>query len=314
MPWMTEIEIASFKIKAKALSLGFDAVGISKARELSEQKSGLQNWLDKKYNAEMHYMNNHFEKRIDPTKLVENSKSVISVIINYKPQFLQTNKSDFKISKYAYGEDYHFIVKKKLQELLSFIDSKIQKTSGRAFVDSAPVLERNWAQLSGLGWIGKNSLLINRNIGSFFFIGELILDLELLYDEPYDENHCGSCTKCIDACPTKAILKDGVIDANKCISFLTIENKNNIPEEFKNKLNDWAFGCDICQDVCPWNNRTNPTKLDEFKAYDEILNFSSEDWLNISETDFNRFFKNSPLKRTKFSGIERNIYFLKRDS
>jgi len=310
-PIMTTKEVATFKIKAKALSLGFNAVGVAQVRELAEEQEGLRNWLDKGMHAGMDYMANHFEKRLDPGKLVEGSKSVVCVMLNYFPKEVQHGAP--KIAKYAYGQDYHHVVKDKLKELFDFINDKIATVDGRMFVDSAPVLERKWAQLAGLGWIGKNSLLINRNQGSFFFLGELIIDMELEYDEPYTENHCGSCSKCMDACPTRAIVQPGVVDARKCISYNTIEHKGELSEEFKGKFDNWMFGCDACQDVCPWNRNPETTKIDAFNPHELLLTLKKSDWENLSQEQFSEIFKKSAVKRAKYHGLKRNISFLREE-
>lgn len=257
----------------------------------------------------MSYMENNFDMRLDPTLLVPDSKSVISLLLNYYPDQLQIDDS-FKISKYAYGNDYHFVIKDKLKELLSSIQDKIGDVSGRAFVDSAPVLDKAWAAKSGLGWIGKNSNLITQKVGSFYFIAELIVDLELEYDHKTTD-HCGSCTACLDACPTEAIVAPYVVDGSKCISYFTIELKENIPEEMKGSFNDWAFGCDICQDVCPWNRFSKGHNEPLFDPNPSVLAMTKKDWEEITEETFKVVFKNSPLKRTKFEGLKRNIDFLK---
>lgn len=257
----------------------------------------------------MSYMENHFDKRLDPTLLVDDSKSVISLLLNYYPE--QTQVSDtYKISKYAYGQDYHFVIKEKLKEFLFSIQENIGEVSGRAFVDSAPVLDKAWAAKSGLGWIGKNSNLLSKQVGSFFFIAELIVDLELEYDTAVTD-HCGSCTKCIDACPTEAIVAPYVVDGSKCISYFTIELKENIPQEMKGKFDDWAFGCDVCQDVCPWNRFSKPHREPLFNPNPELLSMTKKDWEEITEDTFRAVFKNSAVKRTKYDGLKRNINFLK---
>ena len=257
----------------------------------------------------MSYMENHFDKRLDPTLLVDDSKSVISLLLNYYPE--QTQVSDtYKISKYAYGQDYHFVIKEKLKEFLFSIQENIGEVSGRAFVDSAPVLDKAWAAKSGLGWIGKNSNLLSKQVGSFFFIAELIVDLELEYDTAVTD-HCGSCTKCIDACPTEAIVAPYVVDGSKCISYFTIELKENIPQEMKGKFDDWAFGCDVCQDVCPWNRFSKPHSEPLFNPSPELLSMTKKDWEEITEDTFRAVFKNSAVKRTKYDGLKRNINFLK---
>lgn len=282
--------------------------GISKAEFLQHEAPRLDNWLKTNQHGQMQYMENNFDKRLDPTKLVEDSKSVVSLLLNYYPDKQQVDDS-FKISKYAYGQDYHYVIKNKLKELLASIQDNIGQVSGRAFVDSAPVLDKAWAAKSGLGWIGKNSNLITKQIGSFYFIAELIIDLELDYDNPTTD-HCGSCTACIDACPTQAIETPYIVNGSKCISYFTIELKENIPHEMKGKFDDWAFGCDICQDVCPWNKFSKPHQEPLFAAKQEILEMSKKDWIEISEEVFNSVFKDSPLMRTKFDGLIRNIDFL----
>lgn len=257
----------------------------------------------------MTYMENHFDKRLDPTLLVDGAKSVVSLLLNYYPSEFQREDS-YKISKYAYGQDYHFVIKEKLNELLVAIQENIGAVSGRAFVDSAPVLDKAWAAKSGLGWIGKNSNLITQKVGSFYFIAELIIDLELEYDFATTD-HCGSCTACLDACPTQAIVAPYQVDGSKCISYYTIELKDHLPEEMKGKLDDWAFGCDVCQDVCPWNRFSKPHSEPLFQANPELLSFSKKDWEEITAETFQKVFKDSPLKRTKWAGIKRNINFIK---
>ncbi|MEM9869402.1 MAG: tRNA epoxyqueuosine(34) reductase QueG, partial [Bacteroidota bacterium] len=266
-------------------------------------------WLNANMNGEMSYMENHFDKRLDPTKLVEGSKSVISLLLNYFPSETQ-NAESYKISKYAYGTDYHYVIKDKLKSLLYFIQDEIGEVHGRAFVDSAPVLDKAWAAKSGLGWIGKNSNLITRKVGSFYFIAELIVDLELDYDSPVTD-HCGSCTACIDACPTQAIVEPYVVDGSKCISYFTIELKNEIPEAYSGKFDDWMFGCDVCQDVCPWNRFSKPHREPLFNSSPELLSMTKKDWEEITEDIFQQVFKKSPVKRTKFQGLKRNIDFIK---
>ena len=296
-------------IKSEALRLGFLSCGISKAGFLEEEAPRLEKWLNNNHNGQMSYMENHFDKRLDPTLLVEGSKSVVSLLLNYYPEAQQIDDS-YKISKYAYGTDYHFVIKDKLKELLFSIQQEIGEVSGRAFVDSAPVLDRAWAAKSGLGWIGKNSNLITQKTGSFYFIAELIIDLELDYDSPTTD-HCGSCTACLDACPTQAIVAPYVVDGSKCISYFTIELKEAIPMEMKGQFDDWAFGCDVCQDVCPWNRFSKPHKEPLFNPNPDILNLSKKDWEEITEETFRTVFKNSPVKRAKFDGLKRNIDFLK---
>ena len=311
---MNHIILNTRKIKQKALESGFSAIGISKAECLEKESKQLKEWINKSFHGEMQYMENHFEKRVDPRKLIEGSKSVISVLYNYYPKEKQ-KEDTFKISKYAYGIDYHYVVKDKLFKLLEFINTEIGEVRGRAFVDSAPVMDKVWAAKSGLGWIGKNTSLISKEFGSFVFIGELIIDLELEYDQPI-KDYCGNCTKCIDACPTGA-LKPYQLDARKCISYLTIEKKGEIPPEFKGKWNDWIFGCDICQDVCPWNNKTCLPEgrakshfESQFKISEELKNFKEEDWITLDQSTYKKMFKNSAVERTKFRGLKRNINFL----
>jgi epoxyqueuosine reductase len=255
-------------------------------------------------------MENHFDKRLDPTKLVEGSKSVISLLLNYYPSEKQQDKTAPKISKYAYGLDYHYVIKDKLKQLLEFIQQEIGEIHGRAFVDSAPVLDKAWAAKSGLGWMGKHTNLLMQQLGSFYFIAELIVDLELDYDLPTTD-HCGSCTACIDACPTEAIVEPYVVDGSKCISYFTIELKENIPTEFKRQFDNWMFGCDVCQDVCPWNRFSKPHKEPLFNPHPELLAMTKKDWEEITEETFKKVFKDSAVKRTKFSGLRRNIQFLK---
>tara|TARA_R110002124_G_scaffold97421_1_gene242360 strand:- start:74 stop:934 length:861 start_codon:yes stop_codon:yes gene_type:complete len=283
--------------------------GIAKAGFLEQEAPRLEAWLNKNHNGQMSYMENHFDKRLDPTKLVDDSKSVVSLLLNYYPENNQVLDS-YKISKYAYGTDYHSVIKDKLNELLFAIQSKIGDVSGRAFVDSAPILDKAWAAKSGLGWIGKNSNLITQKVGSFYFIAELVIDLELEYDQATTD-HCGTCTACIDACPTQAIVSPYVVDGSKCISYFTIELKETIPMEMKGKFDDWAFGCDVCQDVCPWNKFSKAHNEPLFNAKPELLSLSKKDWEEITEDTFKKVFKDSPLKRTKFQGIKRNIDFLK---
>lgn len=296
-------------IKSEAKRLGFLSCGISKAGFLEEEAPRLENWLNKQMNGQMTYMENNFDKRLDPTLLVEGAKSVVSLLLNYYPSEFQ-NQDSYKISKYAYGQDYHFVIKDKLKELLFSIESNIGQVSGRAFVDSAPVLDKAWAAKSGLGWIGKNSNLLTQKVGSFYFIAELIIDLDLEYDHAVTD-HCGSCTACLDACPTQAIVAPYVVDGSKCISYFTIELKDSIPIEMKGKFDDWAFGCDVCQDVCPWNRFSKPHNEPLLKANPELLTMSKKDWIEITEDTFKKVFKDSPLKRSKFDGITRNVLFLK---
>jgi len=296
-------------IKTEAKRLGFLSCGISKAKFLEEEAPRLEKWLNNNMHGEMQYMENHFDKRLDPTMLVEDSKSVISLLLNYYPEEEQILES-YKLSKYAYGTDYHFVIKDKLKRLLQFIQSEIGEVHGRAFVDSAPVLDKVWAAKSGLGWIGKHSNLLTQQVGSFYFIAELIIDLDLEYDTPVTD-HCGTCTACIDACPTEAIVDPFVVDGSKCISYFTIELKENIPNDIKGKFDDWMFGCDICQDVCPWNRFSQSHSEPLFNPHPELLSMTKKDWEEITEETFRKVFKNSAVKRTKFSGLKRNIQFLK---
>ncbi|WP_338358976.1 tRNA epoxyqueuosine(34) reductase QueG [Yeosuana marina] len=306
---MNTIQKHTQLIKTEAKRLSFLSCGVSKAQFLEEEAPHLEKWLRNNMHGQMQYMENHFDKRLDPTKLVEDSKSVISLLLNYYPSEKQTANS-YKLSKYAFGTDYHFVIKDKLKSLLNFIQEEIGEVHGRAFVDSAPVLDKAWAAKSGLGWIGKNSNLLTQQIGSFYFIAELIVDLELEYDLP-TTNHCGSCTACIDACPTQAITEPYVVDGSKCISYFTIELKENIPTEFKGQFDDWMFGCDVCQDVCPWNRFSKSHNEPLFNPNPELLSMTREDWEDITEDVFKKIFKNSAVKRTKLSGLKRNINFLK---
>jgi epoxyqueuosine reductase len=297
-------------VKQTAITLGFDFCGIAKAQYLNEDARRLETWLQKDMHGKMQYMQNHFELRVDPQKLVPGAKSVITLLINYFPETTQQVTAP-KISKYAYGQDYHEVIRKKLHEFLNILKATIGDFTGRGFVDSAPVLERAWAQKSGLGWIGKNGNLINKNNGSFFFIATLITDLQLKADDAYAKDYCGSCTKCIDACPTEAILPGNVVDGSKCISYFTIELKDAlIPEQMKGKFDNWLFGCDVCQDVCPWNRFSTAHKNESFKPNESILAFNKKDWEELTEEKFKIIFNNSPIKRTKFSGIKRNLKFI----
>jgi epoxyqueuosine reductase len=296
-------------IKSEAKRLGFLSCGFAKAGFLEEEAPRLENWLKKNQNGQMSYMESHFDKRLNPTLLVEDAKSVISLLLNYYPEQKQ-NKDAYKISKYAYGVDYHYVIKDKLKELLFAIQETIGEVSGRAFVDSAPVLEKAWAAKSGLGWIGKNSNLLTQKVGSFYFIAELVIDLDLDYDYAATD-HCGSCTACLDACPTQAIVSPYVVDGSKCISYFTIELKENIPQEMKGKFEDWAFGCDICQDVCPWNKFSKAHDEPLFYPRSNVLSMTRKEWDEVTEETFRVVFKDSPLKRTKFRGLKRNINFLK---
>ena len=299
-------------IKEEAYRLGFDFVGFAKAERMDKEAKNLENWLNQNMHGKMHYMENHFEKRIDPTKLVPGAKSVISLTYNYDTTKKQKDPKAPKISKYAYGKDYHFVIKRKLKTLLQFINENIGAINGRCFVDSAPVLERDWAKRSGVGWIGKNTLLINPKQGSYFFLAELIIDLELENDHSI-KDYCGTCRRCIDACPTDAISENGyILDGSKCISYFTIELKEAIPEEYKGKFENWAFGCDICQDVCPWNRFSKPHNELEFEPHEQLLEMTKKDWEEITEEVFAEIFRKSAVKRTKFQGLKRNIEFLKK--
>ncbi|PSR52200.1 tRNA epoxyqueuosine(34) reductase QueG [Adhaeribacter arboris] len=295
-------------IKQKALELGFMYCGISKAEFLEEEAPRLENWLNRQMHGQMHYMENHFDKRLDPRLLVEGAKSVVSLLLNYYPEEQQPNDT-FQISKYAYGQDYHFVIKDKLKDLLAYIRENIGEVGGRAFVDSAPVLDKAWAKKSGLGWIGKNSNLITPQVGSFYFIAELILDVELEYDGPI-KDYCGTCTKCLDACPTNAIIEPYVVDGSKCISYFTIELKDQIPDSVDGKLGNWVFGCDICQDVCPWNRFARPHQEPAFNPNPGLLNMSEKDWQEITEDVFREVFRKSAVKRTGYNGLLRNIKFV----
>ena len=306
---MNNKEINTKFIKSEAQRLGFLSCGISKSGFLEAEAPRLEKWLNQNQHGQMSYMENHFDKRLNPNLLVDDAKSVVSLLLNYYPSETQIEDT-YKISKYAYGQDYHFVIKEKLKELLHSIQENIGEVSGRAFVDSAPVLDKAWAAKSGLGWIGKNSNLITKTIGSFYFIAELIIDLELDYDQATTD-HCGSCTACLDACPTEAIVAPYVVDGSKCISYFTIELKDNLPQEMKGKFNDWAFGCDVCQDVCPWNRFSKSHSEPVFNPNPELLSMTKKDWEEITKETFETVFKNSAVKRTKWEGLKRNITFLK---
>lgn len=298
------------RIQQEALRLGFMSVGFAKADFLEEDAIRLESFLKNNYHGKMSYLENHFDLRVDPRKLVPNAKSVITLLLNYYPGESQDINSP-KIAKYAWGMDYHDVIKEKLKALFAYINQHIGQIDGRGFVDSAPVLERTWANKSGLGWIGKNGNLISKQAGSFFFIATLICDLELEPDPTFKTDHCGTCTRCIDACPTDAIIDNKKIDASKCISYLTIELKDQlIPNAFEGKMDNWLFGCDVCQDVCPWNRFSKPHTEQAFKAHKEILNLSSQEWEALEESTFNTLFKHSPLKRSKWKGLQRNIQFI----
>jgi len=295
-------------IKTKASAFGFQSCGISKATFLEEEANHLERWLKNNYHGEMKYMENHFDKRLDPRLLVDGSKSVISLSYNYFPEEKLQNQN-FKIAKYAYGEDYHEVIKEKLRTLVAELQDEIGEFSFRVFVDSAPVLEKAWAKKSGIGWVGKNSNLITKKYGSFYFLAEIICDLDLVEDSPVTD-HCGSCTKCIDACPTQAIISDKIIDGSKCISYATIELKDQIPDFFKDKMDDWMFGCDVCQDVCPWNRFSAPTLEEKFQPNSQLKNFTKQEWKDITQEVFSSVFRKSAVKRTKFAGLKRNLDFL----
>ncbi len=308
---MNKTSTHSIFIKKTAADLGFDYCGISKAAFLNEDARRLETWLQKGMHGNMQYMQNHFDMRVDPTKLVPGAKSVITLLLNYFPEKRQKITSP-KVAKYAYGEDYHDVIREKLNILMGMIKLEVGEINGRGFVDSAPVLERTWAQKSGLGWIGKNGNLINNKQGSYFFIATLITDLPMEYDDAFVKDYCGTCTKCIDNCPTEAILPDKVIDGSKCISYFTIELKDAlIPGKMKGQFDNWLFGCDVCQDVCPWNRFSKPSTEIKFTPIPEILEFKAQDWEELTEESFKIIFKDSPIKRTKYKGIKRNLQFIK---
>jgi epoxyqueuosine reductase len=307
---MSSISSYSAIVKSEARRLGFDYCGISRAAFLEEEAPRLERWLKNNMQGEMRWMENHFDFRLDPTKLVPGAKSVVSLLLNYFPAQQQTDPGTLKISKYAYGEDYHFVIRHKLKELLFSLQEKIGKdVSGRVFVDSAPVMDKAWAQKGGIGWIGKNSNLITRESGSFHFVAELILDLDLEPDAPIGD-FCGTCTRCIDACPTEAIVSPYVVDGSKCISYFTIELKDAIPESQNGKFNDWIFGCDICQDVCPWNRFSKPHREPAFGPNEQLLQLKRSEWIELTEEVFRQLFKKSAVKRTKYEGLRRNIRFV----
>ncbi len=298
-------------IKDKAAALGFDFCGLSTAGFLEEEAPRLEHWLNQHRHGQMHYMANHFDKRLDPRKLVDGAKSVISVLLNYYPeQRLPEGEKDLKLSKYAYGTDYHFVLKDKMKELVAQLQEEIGEINGRIFVDSAPVMDKVWAAKSGLGWVGKHSNLLNRSMGSFFFIGEIICDLEVWPDGPV-KDYCGTCTRCVDACPTDAIVEPYVVDGSRCISYFTIELKESIPDEVKGKFENWIFGCDICQDVCPWNRFAQPHQTPEFNLHPELAEFTNRDWEEITQEVFQEIFRRSAVKRTKLEGIQRNVGFVR---
>lgn len=293
------------------MEMGFMACGIARAGFLEKEAPVFELWLKQNMHGEMAYMENHFDKRLDPTKLMEGAKSVIVFLFNYFPTESLPEEDNYILSKYAYGTDYHFVIKDKLKALIKEIQDKTGEIQARAFVDSAPVLERAWAERAGLGWIGKNANFIVPKTGSFFFIAEIITDLELEYDEPKNNDFCGACRNCIDACPTQAIVAPGVIDARKCISYLTIELRNEIPEKFKGQFEDRIFGCDICQDVCPWNRFAKPHQEKRFEPHHELLDLKKADWEEMKKETFKRLFGKSAIKRTRFEGLKRNVAFLK---
>ncbi len=300
-------------VREEALRLGFDFCGFSRAGFLEEEAPLFEKWLKENRHGSMQYMENHFDKRLNPRLLVEDAKSVVSLLLNYYPPVTQADQHAPKVSKYAYGRDYHFVIKDKLQKLVSFIKENIGDVNARAFVDSAPVMDKAWAKRSGLGWIGKHSNLISKKNGSFFFIAELILDMEFLYDSP-SADYCGSCTKCIDACPTGAIIQPYVVDGSRCISYFTIELKDAIPAEMSGRFDNWAFGCDVCQDVCPWNRFALPHKEPSFDPPEELVNMDSRQWDEITEEKFNELFKDSAVQRTGYKGLKRNLAFLRKPS
>lgn len=307
---MTALQKKSKFIKDTALRLGFDFCGIAASQKLDDDAFVLEKWLNKGMHGSMHYMENHFDLRIDPSRLVPGAKSVITFLKNYYPAQQQDVEAP-KISKYAFGQDYHEVIRSHMNELLQVLREKFGEINGRGFVDSAPVLERTWAQKSGLGWVGKNGNLIHKQAGSFFFIATLITDLSLEYDEPYVKDFCGTCTRCIDECPTQAILPNKTINGSQCISYFTIELKELIPDEMKGKFDNWMFGCDTCQDVCPWNRFSTPHKEAGFEPVKEILNLTTQEWESMTEEQFKKTFKDSPLKRSKWKGIQRNLKFIK---
>jgi len=302
----------SLAIKNEALRLGFSACGFAEATYLPDDADRLQDWLADNHHGYMHYMENHFEKRTDPRLLVEGARSVVSLLLNYYTEERQHDPEAPVISKYAFGTDYHFVMKDKMKSLLSFMNNTFGPVTGRVFVDSAPVLDRAWARQAGLGWIGKHSNLINRDLGSFVFIGEIICDLELEYNQVPEGDFCGACTICIDACPTDAILDNRTIDSNRCISYLTIENRDDIPEQFRGQLQNRAVGCDICQDVCPWNRKAEQHLVQEFEPPQRLLEMKKTDWETLDKAGFNALFRHSAVKRTGYEGLARNIVFLKK--
>ncbi len=310
---MSHVEKHTAWIREEAFRLGFSFIGFAKAMYMEEEARRLEMWLQQGMHGQMHYMENHFDKRVDPTRLVPGARSVICLMYNYHTEQVPHDPEAPKIARYAHGEDYHFVIKKKLQALLQFMQERIGEVHGRCFVDSAPILERDWARRAGLGWVGKNTLLIKPGAGSWFFLAELILDVEFVYDHPM-RDYCGTCTRCIDACPTEAISPQGyLVDGSKCISYLTIELKDAIPEAFQGKMENWMFGCDICQEVCPWNRFATPHQEPAFEPHPDLLRMSAREWQDISEEVFQQIFKKSAVKRTKYTGLKRNLAFLRKE-
>ncbi|MEM9918845.1 MAG: tRNA epoxyqueuosine(34) reductase QueG [Bacteroidota bacterium] len=300
-------------IREKAYELGFEFVGMAKAEQMTEEARRLEAWLEQGMHGKMAYMENHFDKRIDPTKLVPGAKSVISLMYNYYPEQTPSDAEAPKLARYAYGKDYHFVLKHKLKELIQYIELEIGAVEGRCFVDSAPVLERDWAKRAGVGWIGKNTLLIHPKAGSYFFLAELIIDLELVYDQPM-KDYCGRCRRCIDACPTDAISNEGyILDGSKCISYFTIELKDEIPQSYKGKFENWMFGCDICQEVCPWNRFSKAHREPAFEPHPDLLEMQKGEWEELTEEVFRKLFRKSAVKRTKYKGLMRNLAFLEEE-
>jgi epoxyqueuosine reductase len=298
------------RIKSRAYDLGFNYCGFSKADFLAEEAPKLEKWLNSNYQGKMNYMNNHFDKRLDPRKLMNGCKTVISFIINYYSNSKQEDANAPKLSKYAYGQDYHYVIKEKLRKLVAFIEDNVGDVTTKICVDSAPVMDKVWAKKSGLGWIGKHTNLIRPKMGSYFFLAEILIDYDFQYDEPM-KDYCGDCTRCIDACPTEAIVEPYLLDAKKCISYLTIELKDEIiPSEFKGKMDNWMFGCDVCQEVCPWNRFSLKHQIEEFEPKNELLSLSSNEWYNLEKETFDKLFRLSAVKRTKYKGLKRNIRFL----
>jgi epoxyqueuosine reductase len=304
------IETQTHRIREQAFALGFEFVGFAKAERLDEEARRLEQWLSQGAHGKMHYMENHFDLRVDPRQLVPGAKTVICLGYNYHNPEKQSDPDAPKISQYAYGKDYHFVVKDRLKTLLSFIQEHVGEVSGRCFVDSAPVLERDWAQRAGIGWNGRHTLNVNPRRGSYYFLAEIICDLELVYDDPM-RDYCGTCTRCVDACPTEAIRPGGYfLDASKCIPYLNIELREELPSEFKGKMENWMFGCDICQDVCPWNRFSKPHSEPEFEPHPDLLEMKKGDWQELTEEVFGRLFRKSAVKRVKYEGLKRNISFL----